>query len=140
MGNTVYRFDVPGNNRKQRQQRLKREIIPSSGDVAAAVLGKHITRAEARGLNFTYLQHLGEAPVKPEKFKEPKEKKPKAPRAPRPKKTSPAAGKVLVGTRIVNGKEFKVYEVAQDTREIDRQRKAEKGANRTIYRPKAAKY
>lgn len=142
MGNTIYRFDVPGNKRKERQHRLGREITPSSGDVAAAVIGKHISRAEARNLNFNYVQHLGETAVKPEKeFKERKPKAPKAPKTSKPKKKKAAVtGKILVGTRVVNGKEFKVYEVAPDIGAESRHRKAEKAATRTIYRPKSIKY
>jgi hypothetical protein len=129
----VYEFNYPGDNRKERQKRLGRTINPSGSDVAEAYKGGHIKRAEAFGLNKHFIQHM-DGYVRPLKEKKPPKEKVKKP------SKSKTNIKLPTGVRIVNGKEFVVYEVPQDVKATERARKAERSSNRTIYRPKAAKY
>lgn len=129
----VYEFHYPGDNRKERQKRLGRTITPSASDVAEAYKGRHIKRAEAFGLNKHFIQHM-EGYVPPAREKKPPKERVK-------KQSKPKNNiKLPSGVRIVNGKEFVVYEVPQDVRATERARKAERSSNRTIYRPKSTKY
>ena len=129
----VYEFNYPGDNRKERQKRLGRTINPSASSVAEAYKAGKIKRAEAFGLNKHFIQHM-EGYVKPIAEKKPPKERVKKPA--KPKKNV----QVAAGVRIVNGKEFVVYEVPQDVKAIERARKAESSSTRTIYRPRAAKY
>lgn len=131
----VYEFNYPGDNRKERQKRLGRTINPSSSEVAEAYKGGHIKRAEAFGLNKHFIQHM-EGYVPPIKEKKPPKERVKK----QTKQKQKGHIKLPSGVRIVNGKEFVVYEVPQDVNATERARKAERSANRTIYRPKSIKY
>lgn len=103
--------------------------IPASKHVADAVKGGHITPAEGLELNRAYLQHMPEGTVIPKKPK-PKAKAKKAPIKESPNYT----------IRVVNGREFKVFNVPEDKSAPKKHRKAERNANRNIYRPKNTKY
>lgn len=104
--------------------------IPAGRDVATAVKGGHITPAEGLDLNRHYLQHMPDKSV----VKEPKKK---APRAKKAKKAAPTPEYTI---RVVNGREFKVFNVPQDVKAPERARKEERESNRNIYRAKGTKY
>jgi len=105
-----FEFRNPGNKRQARAKRLGLDTPPSAKEVALAVKGGHISRAEARELNRHYIQW-----VKPgEKIKSPprpaKEKKTKG-----PKKTRNKPKVLSRGKRVINGKTYKVTKIAEDT-------------------------
>lgn len=102
--------------------------IPAGRDVAAAVKGGHITPAEGLDLNRHYLQHMPDKSA----VKEPKKK------ASRKKAVKKAAPNYEI--RVVNGREFKVYNVPQDTKIVEKTRREERESTRNIYRPKGSKY
>lgn len=110
----------------------KSSNIPAARHVADAVKGGHITRLEAVELNRHYLQHMSKDDLKATP-------KTKSPRKPRPKKEKVSVAPSYT-TRMVNGREFKVYTVPEDTSMQEKVRKEEKAATRTIYRPKTTKY
>ena len=103
--------------------------IPAGRDVAAAVKGGHITPAEGLDLNRHYLQHMPDKSA----VKEPKKKAPR-------KATKKAKPTPDYQIRVVNGREFKVYNVPQDTKIVEKTRKEERESTRNIYRPKGSKY
>lgn len=108
--------------------------IPASKHVAEAVLAKHITPAEGRALNTAYLQHIpgGRKTVEKAIKEAPKKKVTKK------QGKKPATPEYQI--RVVNGQEFKVYNIPEDKSIPEKVRKEERNANRTIYRPKGAKY
>jgi len=117
---------------KINKENPKSSNIPSAKHVADAVKDGHITRLEAVDLNRHYLQHMSKDDSKATP-------KTKSPKKPRPKKEKVSAAPSYT-TRMVNGREFKVYTVPEDTSMREKVRKEEKAATRTIYRPKTTKY
>lgn len=117
---------------KINKENPKSSNIPSAKHVADAVKDGHITRLEAVELNRHYLQHMSKDDFKATP-------KTKSPKKPRPKKEKVSAAPSYT-TRMVNGREFKVYTVPEDTSMQEKVRKEEKAATRTIYRPKTTKY
>jgi hypothetical protein len=105
--------------------------IPASKHVAEAVLAKHITPSEGRSLNPSYLQHVPGGSKTVKKVAKPAPKKKAAKKTP----ASPA-----YEIRVVNGREFKVYNVPEDKSIPQKVRKEEKNATRTIYRSKGISY
>jgi len=108
-----FEFRNPGNNRQARAIRKGEGIQPSAKDVALAVIGGHISRAEAQASNRHYAQWIPEGTKIPRKKAEEKPKK-ETVKKPKKKRSKP---KVLSrSTRIVNGKKFKVTKLAEDTK------------------------
>lgn len=116
----------PFNFNRVKDGKFKSSGMPSAKSVAEGLIGGHITREEASHLNRHYVQHL------PKDFKE---KKVKAPKPAKPKPMEPE-----YDIRVVNGREFKVYKVPQDTKIVEKSRKEERDSSRNIYRAKGTKY
>lgn len=122
-------FHAKGGTKRSENLAKTTGLRPASKHVAEAYLAGHITASEATDLNHYYKQHVPE-------------KEPTAPKEPKVKKTSKAkkpkvAAEPATEIRIVNGREFKVTKLSEDTAATQRAREAQVNM---YYRAKEGRY